>query len=32
METEPVDVLEELEDLVFVPDEDDDAVFDADLE
>ena len=32
METDPVDVLEELEDLVFVPDEDEDAVADADLE
>ena len=32
METDPVDVLEELEDLVFVPDEDDDAVADTDLE
>ena len=32
METEPVDVLEELEDLVFVPEEDEDAVADADLE
>ena len=32
METDPVDVLEELEDLVFVPDEDDDAVTDVDLE
>ena len=32
VETDPVDVLEELKDLVFVPDEDDDAVEDADLE
>lgn len=32
METDPVDVLEELEDLVFVPEEDEDAVADADLE
>lgn len=32
METEPVDVLELLIDLVFVPDEDEDAVADADLE
>lgn len=32
METDPVDVLELLIDLVFVPEEDDDAVADADLE
>lgn len=32
METEPVDVLELLIDLVFVPEEDEDAVADADLE
>ena len=32
METDPVDVLELLIDLVFVPEEDEDAVADADLE
>lgn len=32
METDPVDVLELLIDFVFVPEEDEDAVADADLE